>query len=266
MLHVADQILHRGGLGILAQEAAAEVDTAHAALVCQGAELLVGEVAAVVTQGAGAGMAGHKGLFAVLDDIPEAALGQVAGVDDHAQLIHFGNDLQAEGLQPQHMLLRIVGAGEADGVFIVPGESHHADAPVIKLLDALDLSVHRDAVLHREHRGKLALLPVFLDVGHAAHGADDIGVGGHLPVKGVGAAAEVGIGLLMDMVILGGAVGGYENSEALHHGAALLQLFQVDMSGPVAQGVSIDVNGHQRITVQVDDVKRFHRRSPPSGL
>ena len=212
----------------------------------------------MIAQRTGAGMAGHEGVLAVLDHIPEAALGQMAGVDDHTQFIHLGYHFQTEGLQTQLMLLGIIGAGEANGVFIVPGQADHTGAAIIELLNALDLAIQGDSILDGQQSRQLAFLHVLFDVSHAANLTNHVGIGSHFLIKGIHAALPVLIGAFLHVVVLGRAIGGNINSKALNHAAALLQLFQIDVSGPVLQGVAVNVNGHQGIAVQVKNIHRFH--------
>ena len=89
--HVED-----GSLGILAQETVIDGGLSHTSLGCQGTHLIIGEVAGVITEGTGGGMATHDGLLADVESIVEALLASMAHVDEDAQTIHLGDDLSTK--------------------------------------------------------------------------------------------------------------------------------------------------------------------------
>ena len=51
------------------------------------------------TQGAAVGVAGRKGAGAVLRNVPEALIGQVAHIGNDVQALHLGQELEALLLQ-----------------------------------------------------------------------------------------------------------------------------------------------------------------------
>ena len=81
--------------GLVVEEAAAVVQTHEAALVGEGADHLVSEVAAVGCEGTAVGVAGRKGAGGVLHNVPEALVGQVAHICDDVQTLHLSQELKA---------------------------------------------------------------------------------------------------------------------------------------------------------------------------
>ena len=86
------------GLAVgLVDEGGVEVDHDDAAVGGDGAELVVGEVAGGFGEGAGGGVRGEDGGAGDGEDVGEGLVGDVGEIDHHAEAVHLGDDLAAEG-------------------------------------------------------------------------------------------------------------------------------------------------------------------------
>ncbi len=122
------------GLAVgLVDEGGVEVDHDGAAVGGDGAELIVGEVAGRVAEGAGAGVRREDGGAGDGEDVGEGLVGDVGDVDHHAEAVHLGDDLAAEGGEAGRDggvwgWVAEVAGGFGPVVGVGPGEGHVADA------------------------------------------------------------------------------------------------------------------------------------------
>ena len=91
-------LLRGPGLAVgLVDEGGVEVDHADTAVGGESAELVVGEVAVGVGEGAGGGVGDEDGGAGDGEDFGEGAVGDVGEIDHHAEAVHLCDDLAAEG-------------------------------------------------------------------------------------------------------------------------------------------------------------------------
>ena len=107
-------------------------------------------------------MAGHGRHIAPAEQIPEAALVQVAHVHRHAQALHFVHHLHAIVCQT---VVRVDFSGRADAVGVIPDQRAHADAAFMPAGDGAKILLEHLAALQREHEGAFAL-PGVRRIGH----------------------------------------------------------------------------------------------------
>ena len=81
---------------LLAEEADVVIDLDDAAVFGEVADHVVGHVARGVAEGAAGGVRGDDGSFADGENIVKRFVGDVGDVDDHAETIHFADDVFAE--------------------------------------------------------------------------------------------------------------------------------------------------------------------------
>ena len=109
---------------VLPQKLRAEVHAHVTARLKQRFQLIVGQVAEMIAQGAAAGMGGQRD-EAQFQQIIKPAFAQVGGVRGNAHPGHFLCRLFPEGFQRRVL---IHGSGGANAIFIIPGQRRHADA------------------------------------------------------------------------------------------------------------------------------------------
>src|SRR3712207_837519 len=80
--------IHHRGLAALAQKTVVERHLRHAARACQGTQLVVGEVAGHVAEGAAVAVRADDGRGAAVDGVIERPFAAVAQVDHDALLVH----------------------------------------------------------------------------------------------------------------------------------------------------------------------------------
>ena len=166
MLEVGDDVDDRR-LTVLAQETVIDGGLRHATLGGEGPHLVVGEVARMVAEGTGRGVAAHDGFLADVEGIVETLLARMAHVDEDAQTVHLPDDLFAKGADSSMGVLCLRGR-VADVIVAVVAEGHIDDATIGKVLQVLDLAVEGDAVLDAQHDRLAALALVLPEVGRGA--------------------------------------------------------------------------------------------------
>ena len=95
-------------------------------------------------------------------------------VDDHAERVHFVDHFQTERRQTLRVLLRIVVARIAHGVWKSPEQREQAYTHIVDLLDPFDLAVYEDAVLDGQERRQIPFLGIFADIRCTVSRAQDI--------------------------------------------------------------------------------------------
>lgn len=111
MFEVAHESEERGMLAVGGKESGIHRALYHTILLGDGAELIVGEVAGVVTDGAAAGMSHSHGLRAEIENVVEGAFSGVAQVNEHAETIHFLHHLTTEVRETAVLRGGFVGCG-----------------------------------------------------------------------------------------------------------------------------------------------------------
>lgn len=95
------QVVHKvaevGALGIRVQELVYQAGLCHAAVCGKGAQLVVGQVAVVLVDGACRRVGCDDGLLRILQCIPKGAFGGMGEVDHDAQAVHLFYRFTAEG-------------------------------------------------------------------------------------------------------------------------------------------------------------------------
>ena len=179
-------------------------------------------------------MAGRKGAGGVLDNVPEALVGQVAHVRNEMQPLHLGEELEALLLQARLGVGGTgpdvaapaghdIGAGKL--ILVVPRQGHHPDAQLVQPAQHTEAALAAAALFDGEHSADLALGGVFADVRGAIHRRDLLRVFFHDALEDVDLFQRrhqrVGTGGLIAQIDEGG--------KALEHIVAFFQLLQVDV-------------------------------------
>ena len=231
------------GAGLVIQKARAVVQAHQTAFFCHDPDHLIGQVAAVGGQSAAVGVAGRKGSGAVLRNVPEALIGQVAHIGNDVQALHLGQELEAlllqAGLGVGHtgpdgaVAGHHVGAGQL--VFVVPGQGHHPHAQLVHPAQHAQTALAAAGLLNGQHSADLARLGVFADILGAVDRGDPVGIPLHHPLEHVDlfqrrhqrVRARGGVGQI------------HKGGKALEHVVALLQLFQIDVAVVVGKGLPV---------------------------
>ena len=143
----------QGGVGPV-DEVVDAADANHAAAVGNGLHLVVVEVAAVFVEGAAGAVAGDDGGLGGLHGVPEGWDAEVGDVDEHADLVHGGDEVVAEfGEAAAGVVgaLAVAGVG-ADGV----GDGHGADADAVEHGQDVEAAFEGLGVLDSQHGGNFA--------------------------------------------------------------------------------------------------------------
>ena len=152
--HGMENMAHRvvdAGYGIaLYEKAVVERDLRHAALFCQGTQLVVREVARVIAQGAARGVGADDGHAALAQRIVERGLCSVREVDHHARAVHLAHRLAPEVAQSAVRLLRAA-CGVAEVVVAVVAERHVDNAHFAEMLYEAKVAPNGVAVFYTAH-------------------------------------------------------------------------------------------------------------------
>ena len=183
-------------------------DLDDAAVLFEGEELFVVHVAAVVGEGADARMGGDDGRLREADGFEIGAFRGVGEIDHHAEAVHFGDDLAAEG--GESVVVEIAGGfarvrvGEL--AVAVVSEREVAAAAFVELFDAFEVEAEGVAVFDADDGDAFAFAVEAADIGGGEGEAH--GVGG----DGFGEAVD-GVELFDGLLV--GEVVGFGGGEAL---------------------------------------------------
>ena len=134
----------------LNKKAVVERDLRHTALFCQGAQLVVREVARMIAQGAARGVGAYDGHAALAQRIVERCLCGVREVDHHARAVHLAHRLASEVAQAAVRLLRAA-CGVAEVVVAVVAERHVDNAHFAEMLYETEVAPYGVAVFYTTH-------------------------------------------------------------------------------------------------------------------
>ena len=178
-------------------------------------------------------MAGCKGTGAVLGDVPEALIREVAHICNDVQPLHLGQELEALFFQAGLRVglagpdgIRVgsrhhIGAGQL--VFVVPGQGHHPDAQLMHEPQHAQAALAAAALFNGQHSADLARLRILADVLRLIHRRDKIAVLCHDPLE------DVDLLQRRHQRVLPRAGQVDKGCKALQHVVPFLQLFQVDL-------------------------------------
>ena len=160
MVDMLDQMLDHGPPR--PHEAAHAGDADHPAGGGAGLDLVVPDIALMVPELAGIGMAEDDRRRRGLDGLHGGLVGAMGAIDHHADAVHLGDDLAPE-FGEADVLVMATAAGE---VVAVVGEEHLAHAEPVIEVDHADIAVERVHAFEIEGDRKLALAPGAEDVLH----------------------------------------------------------------------------------------------------
>ena len=115
----------------------------------------------MITQRAAARMRRDKRLFAVPGDVVKPAVGKMGDVDQHAEFVHMRDRVDAERLQSLLHDGVIPAVRIAERRLVVPCQRDQTHAAIVKRVDALHLSIDRNAAFQRQQRRDLPFRLVF---------------------------------------------------------------------------------------------------------
>ena len=152
-------------------------------------------------EGAGGGVRGDDGSAGGGDDVPEGFVGDVGDVDDHAEAVHLGDDLFAEGGEAVVVgdggVVDVAG-GVGPVVGVGPGEGHVTDAEAVVVAEEAEGVLDGVAAFDAHEDGEFSLLVR----------CDDL-IGGGAELEFVGCAADLLEGGVDEFEgAAGGGVGG----------------------------------------------------------
>ena len=152
-----------GCLARLAEESGIEGDMGHTATAGECTQLVVGEIAGMVAQGAAVAMTAHDGGGTDVEGIVEALLAGMAQVDHDAVEVHLLDDALAE---LAHAIVGVAPAGRvADVVIAIMTERDVDDAPLSEVLHIRQVVVQGQTILNAQHDALAALALVLVKVG-----------------------------------------------------------------------------------------------------
>ena len=230
-----------------AQEAGEEVHAHHAAAGGQGADLVVGQVARVGTEGAAVGMGGHNGLARDGQHVVEAGVREVADVDHHAEPVHL----------PHHLFAQLGEAAAAAGVpgavrqvvTLVPRQADQANPQPVQEAQDAQPPLQGLSPFDADDRGHPAGFQRSIQFLHGGHHGDAAGVLRHLPQEDIVQLHEPDqrrVGLVDGFDIVG---------EDLDANPRLFQPRQVDMplGGPFPQPAPAGGQVEDGVHMGIDD-------------
>ena len=237
------------GRSVLGKEQGEQVDSGEAAGLAQGPELVVGQVPGVGTEGVAVGMAGCHRPFGHVHDIPERLSGDMADVNENAQLLGPADKVPPLGAEAGAVHL---GAAR-QGVVGVPGQGNHPDALGIGLLQPPRVTADALGALQGQKGRDPAAVQHALELGPAAHQSHPVPMPVQLP-------ADIGKAPVIKRFagIAGVNARQRADGEELAVARQLRGSGEVDMIAGALQAVSPFPHLRQRITVGVQHHVSIH--------
>ena len=159
MLQVSDGIEHGGLATLLAQETMIECDVGHTTLLCQGPQLVVGEIARMIAERTAVGMATDDRLGADVKGVPETLLRSVAEVHHDAAAVHLTDGLLSK---IAHAVMRLAPTCRVAKIVIaIMTERDIGHATLGKMLHVGQIVLQRQSIFYGEEN-RLASLPLVL--------------------------------------------------------------------------------------------------------